>query len=412
MEIERKEYLQALIDSKSNGLVKVITGIRRCGKSYLLDPIFTDYLRSVGVENSHIVKIDLDERENRKYWNPDALDSYVRGLIKDRQTYYILLDEVQFVKDFESVLNGFLHIRNLDVYVTGSNSRFLSSDIITEFRGRGTQIKVYPLSFKEYYSATKIEKRDAFSSYMIYGGMPFLTTMGSDGAKAKYLKELFDLTYTKDIVERNGLRKDDILECLINILASSIGSLTNATRIFNTFVSDGYKGLSKETIIKYLSHLTDSFLVEKVDRYDIKGKRYISSSSKYYYEDVGLRNARLNFRQVEENHIMENIIYLELVRRGFNVDVGVVEINEDHRRKQLEVDFVCNEGSKRYYIQSALNLDTRGKTVQEEKPLMNVPDSFKKIIIVKDSIPPWHNEEGILVLGIIDFLLDGSCLEV
>lgn len=409
--IRRDDYLKQLISAKSNGLIKIITGIRRCGKSFLLDPIFTDYLKGIDVDENHIIKINFDERKNARYLNPDTLDSYLRKKVEDDKTYYFLLDEIQLVDNFESVLNGLLHLKNVDIYVTGSNSKFLSSDIVTEFRGRGTQIKVYPLSFKEYLSTFNGNKEEAFASYIIYGGMPQICSLKLEKEKAKYLKELFDLTYTKDIIDRNNIKKDDIFESLIDVLASSIGSLTNPSKITNTFISNGYKGLSKNTIIQYLSYLLDSFLVEKVMRFDIKGKKYISSPSKYYFADVGLRNARLNFRQLEENHIMENVIYLELARQGFNVDVGVVEINESNKRKQLEIDFVCNQGNKRYYIQSALNLETREKTIQEVRPFINISDGFKKVIIVKGEVTPWYTEEGILVVGMINFLTNSSCLD-
>lgn len=409
--IRRDDYLKQLISAKSNGLIKIITGIRRCGKSFLLDPIFTDYLKGSDVDENHIIKINFDERKNARYLNPDTLDSYLRKKVEDDKTYYFLLDEIQLVDNFESVLNGLLHLKNVDIYVTGSNSKFLSSDIVTEFRGRGTQINVYPLSFKEYLSTFNGNKEEAFASYIIYGGMPQICSLKLEKEKAKYLKELFDLTYTKDIIDRNNIKKDDIFESLIDVLASSIGSLTNPSKITNTFISNGYKGLSKNTIIQYLSYLLDSFLVEKVMRFDIKGKKYISSPSKYYFADVGLRNARLNFRQLEENHIMENVIYLELARQGFNVDVGVVEINESNKRKQLEIDFVCNQGNKRYYIQSALNLETREKTIQEVRPFINISDGFKKVIIVKGEVTPWYTEEGILVVGMINFLTNSSCLD-
>ena len=409
--IRRDDYLKQLISAKSNGLIKIITGIRRCGKSFLLDPIFTDYLKGIDVDENHIIKINFDERKNARYLNPDTLDSYLRKKVEDDKTYYFLLDEIQLVDNFESVLNGLLHLKNVDIYVTGSNSKFLSSDIVTEFRGRGTQIKVYPLSFKEYLSTFNGNKEEAFASYIIYGGMPQICSLKLEKEKAKYLKELFDLTYTKDIIDRNNIKKDDIFESLIDVLASSIGSLTNPSKITNTFISNGYKGLSKNTIIQYLSYLLDSFLVEKVMRFDIKRKKYISSPSKYYFADVGLRNARLNFRQLEENHIMENVIYLELARQGFNVDVGVVEINESNKRKQLEIDFVCNQGNKRYYIQSALNLETREKTIQEVRPFINISDGFKKVIIVKGEVTPWYTEEGILVVGMINFLTNSSCLD-
>lgn len=409
--IRRDDYLKQLISAKSNGLIKIITGIRRCGKSFLLDPIFTDYLKGIDVDENHIIKINFDERKNARYLNPDTLDSYLRKKVEDDKTYYFLLDEIQLVDNFESVLNGLLHLKNVDIYVTGSNSKFLSSDIVTEFRGRGTQIKVYPLSFKEFLSTFNGNKEEAFASYIIYGGMPQICSLKLEKEKAKYLKELFDLTYTKDIIDRNNIKKDDIFESLIDVLASSIGSLTNPSKITNTFISNGYKGLSKNTIIQYLSYLLDSFLVEKVMRFDIKGKKYISSPSKYYFADVGLRNARLNFRQLEENHIMENVIYLELARQGFNVDVGVVGINESNKRKQLEIDFVCNQGNKRYYIQSALNLETREKTIQEVRPFINISDGFKKVIIVKGEVTPWYTEEGILVVGMINFLTNSSCLD-
>lgn len=412
MRIQRDRYLKELISSKGNKLIKIITGIRRCGKSYLLDPIFKEHLLSTGIQDDHIIKINLDERRNRKYRNPDLLDTEVRKRIVDDDIYYLLLDEIQLVDDFESVLNGFLRINNLDIYVTGSNSKFLSSDIITEFRGRGEQIRIYPLSFKEYFSAVEMDKRDAFESYLVYGGMPLILSMKSDIKKANYLKQLFDLTYTKDIIDRNNIKKSDVLERLIDILASSVGSLTNPNKLLNTFRSSGYKDLSRNTVDLYLSYLTDSFLIEKVDRYNIKGKKYIQTPSKYYFADVGLRNARLNFRQIEENHILENIVYLELVRRGYNVDVGVVEIYGKNTRMQLEIDFVCNQGDKRYYIQTTLNLSAREKTLKEERPLLNITDNFKKIIIVKGAKTPRYTEEGILVMGIIDFLLNDNSLEV
>ncbi len=412
MRIQRDRYLKELISSKGNKLIKIITGIRRCGKSYLLDPIFKEHLLSTGIQDDHIIKINLDERRNRKYRNPDLLDTEVRKRIVDDDIYYLLLDEIQLVDDFESVLNGFLRINNLDIYVTGSNSKFLSSDIITEFRGRGEQIRIYPLSFKEYFSAVEMDKRDAFESYLVYGGMPLILSMKSDIKKANYLKQLFDLTYTKDIIDRNNIKKSDVLERLIDILASSVGSLTNPNKLLNTFRSSGYKDLSRNTVDLYLSYLTDSFLIEKVDRYNIKGKKYIQTPSKYYFADVGLRNARLNFRQIEENHILENIVYLELVRHGYNVDVGVVEIYDKNTRMQLEIDFVCNQGDKRYYIQTTLNLSAREKTLKEERPLLNITDNFKKIIIVKGTKIPRYTEEGILVMGIIDFLLNDNSLEV
>lgn len=354
----------------------------------------------------------MDQLRNHKYHNPHLLDEYIRGKIIDDKMHYIILDEIQLVSNFESLLNGFLYMSNVDVYVTGSNSRFLSSDIITEFRGRSHQIRIYPLSFKEFYNARKIEKNEAYMEYIRYGGMPLLISLENDEAKSNYLKSLFELTYFKDIVERNNVEKDDVLVSLTRIIASSIGSLTSARKLTKTYKSKGSNEVSIGTVINYLNHLEDSFLIENVRRYDIKRKRYIDATSKYYFADVGLRNAILNFRQQEENHIMENIVYLELVRRGYNVDVGIVEVREKDARRQLEVDFVCNEIDKRYYVQVAQNLETREKTIQETRPFLNIEDSFKKIIIVKDNIRPWYTEEGILVIGIIEFLLNENSLNI
>lgn len=411
-DIKRQDYLDKIISRKENGLIKIITGIRRSGKSYLLDPIFKNYLIDNGVDKNHIIKIDLDDIENEEYLEPHKLNKYVKDRIVDDKVYYILIDEIQKVNNFESVLNGFLHQRNLDVYVTGSNSKFLSSDIITEFRGRGDEIRVFPLSYSEFLSAYEGEQDKAWSEYITYGGMPLIINQTTDEQKSKYLSELFNVTYVKDIVERNNITKDDILDSLINILSSSIGSLTNPQKIYNTFISNGITDISKNTINSYIDFLLDSFLIEKVERYDIKGRKYIQTPHKYYFADIGLRNARLNFRQQEENHLMENIIYNELLIRGYNVDVGVVEIRDKGSRKQLEVDFVCNLGNKKYYIQSALNLDTREKTIQETKSLNNIGDSFKKIIVVKDNIKLWRNEEGIVIMGIQEFLLNKDSLDL
>ncbi len=411
MLIKRDEYLQKLISSKHINLIKIITGIRRSGKSYLLDPIFTNHLKESGVKESHIIKIDLDDVVNKRFHDPNVLNDHIRELLVDNEMYYIILDEIQLVKDFESVLNGFLRIKNVDVYATGSNSKFLSTDIITEFRGRSHQIHIYPLSFKEFYDANSIDKQGAFHQYIRYGGMPLLNSFKSEEEKSKYLKALFELTYFKDIIERNNVTKDEVLESITRIIASSTGSLTSARKLTNTYKSKGNNELSINTLIAYLGYLEDAFLIEKVDRYDVKGKRYIETISKYYFTDIGLRNAMLNFRQLEENHAIENLVYLELTRRGFNVDVGIVEIREGNSRKQLEVDFVCNQSYKRYYIQVALHLETREKTLQEIRPFVNIEDSFKKIIIVKDDIRPWVTEEGILVIGIIEFLLNPNSLE-
>ena len=411
-EIKRDVYLNKIINKKENGLIKVITGIRRCGKSYLLDPIYKNYLIEKEVKEDHIIKLDLDERKNKEYLDPDKLDQYVRDLIIDNDMYYLMLDEVQKVQDFESVLNGFLHIRNLDVYVTGSNSKFLSSDIITEFRGRGDEIRIYPLSFSEFNSVFDGSIDDAWEQYIVYGGLPRILSFRNEIDKSSYLKQLFEKTYLSDIVERNNIQRVDALDTVINILASSIGSLTNPNKLANTFESNGIKDISVNTITTYIKYLQDSFLIEKAERYDVKGKKYIKTPFKFYFSDIGLRNCRLNFRQQEETHIMENIIYNELLYRGYNVDVGVVEIREGDNKNQVEVDFVCNQYNKRYYVQSALSLPTREKTLQEERPLMNIPDNFKKIIVVKDDKKSWITEEGILVIGLKEFLLNPNSLDL
>lgn len=412
IKIERNVYLNKIIDRKENGLIKIVTGIRRCGKSYLLDPIFKEHLIANGVKEDHIIKLDLDERRNSKYLDPDVLDEYIRNSIKDKEMYYVLLDEIQKVEDFEAVLNGFLHIENLDVYVTGSNSKFLSSDIITEFRGRGDEIKVYPLTYGEFYSAFSGDKANAWDEYIMYGGLPRILSFKTEEQKSEYLKNLFEQTYLKDIIERKNIQRIDVLDALVNILASSIGSLTNPNKLSNTFESNNIKDVSVNTITTYVNYLLDAFLISKAERYDVKGKKYISTPSKYYFTDIGLRNCRLNFRQQEESRIMENILYNELLYRGYNVDVGVVEIREKDAKKQIEVDFVCNQYNKRYYVQSALSLETREKTIQEERPLMNIQDNFKKIIVVKDNIKPWITEEGISVVGIQEFLLNKDSMNL
>ena len=409
-EIKRKQYLKELIDRKENGLIKIVTGIRRCGKSYLLDPIFKNYLLTTGIKEDHIIKLDLEDRQNKAFLDPDELEKYILDQIKDKETYYVILDEIQKVNDFESVLNGFLHVRNLDVYVTGSNSKFLSSDIVTEFRGRGDEIKLFPLTFSEFYEVYKEDKTNAFQDYLMYGGLPYMVILKTEKQKRKYLTDLFETTYIKDIIERNNIQRKDVLDSLINVLASSIGSYTNANKITNTYISNGIKDVSINTIDSYINYLLNAFIVEKVQRYDVKGKKYINTPYKYYFADLGLRNARLNFRQMEENHLIENIVYNELLVRGYNVDVGVVEIREGDKRKQLEVDFICNEGDKKYYIQVCLGLETREKTIQEEKSLININDNFKKIIVVKDDIKPWVNEEGIEIIGLKEFLLNKNIL--
>ena len=410
--IERNDYLNKIIARKGNGLIKVITGIRRCGKSYMLNNLFYNYLIEDGVKDDHIIKLALYREENVEYHDSKKLNKYILSQIKDDDIYYVLIDEIQLADGFEFVLNGLLYEKNIDVYVTGSNSRFLSSDIITEFRGRGDEVRIYPLSFAEFVNAYDGDRYEAWNEYITYGGMPLILRQHTDEQKSRYLMSLYDLTYKKDIVDRNSIDKPDILDTLINILASSVGSLTNPQKIYNTFISNGITDISKNTIISYMDYLLDSFLIEKAQRYDVKGKKYIQTPQKYYFADIGLRNAKLNFRQQEENHIMENIIYNELLIRGYNVDVGVVEVREDNARKQLEVDFVCNQGSKRYYIQSALNLDTEEKTLQETKSLNNIGDNFKKIVVVKDNIKLWRNDAGILIIGIQEFLLNKNSLDL
>jgi len=410
--IERKAYLDKLISKKENGLIKIITGIRRCGKSYLLNTIYTDYLKSIGVKEDHIIKLALDREENKIYYDSKVLNEYIYSKIKDKDMYYVILDEIQLVDGFEYVLNSLIYEENIDVYVTGSNSKFLSSDIITEFRGRGDQVRVMPLSFSEFVSAYEGDKYEAWNEYVTYGGLPLILTKKTDEDKSQYLKEEFERTYIRDIVERNGIQRVDVLDTIINMLASSVGSLTNPQKIYDTFRSNGEKELSLNTVNAYIKNIEDSFIVNKSNRYDIKGKKYIQTPQKYYFTDIGLRNARLNFRQQEENHLMENIIYNELLIRGYNVDVGVVETREGDLRKQLEVDFVCNQGSKRYYVQVALNLDTPEKTMQESKSLNNIGDSFKKIIVVKDNIKLWRNEDGIVIMGIQEFLLNKNSLDL
>ena len=416
-EIKRDIYLNKLIDRKENDMIKVITGIRRCGKSYLMDPIYKNYLLSTGVKEDHIIKLELDSVENEEYLDRHKLYKYIMDQIKDDKMYYILLDEIQKVDGFESVLNSFLRKKNLDVYVTGSNSKFLSSDIITEFRGRGDEVRVYPLTFREYLTASSKNVDEALKEYITYGGMPYILSRKTYEEKSKYLNNLFNNTYINDIVERNNIQKDEVLESLINVLASSVGSLTNPLKLENTFKSKGFKNVSAKTINTYIDYLIDAFMITKALRYDIKGKKYINTPSKYYFTDIGLRNVRLNFRQQEDNHLMENIIYNELLVRGFNVDVGVVEYtmkdkNNKKMHKQLEVDFVCNKGSNRYYIQSAYAIPTKEKMEQEEKSLIKIDDFFKRIIIVENDIKLWRNEKGIVIMSLKQFLLDENSLDL
>ena len=410
--IERNDYLNKIIARKGNGLIKILTGIRRCGKSFILNNIFYNHLISTGIKSDHIIKLALDRAENIEYHDAKKLNEYILSQIKDDNMYYALIDEIQLAAGFVFVLNGLLYEKNIDVYVTGSNSRFLSSDIITEFRGRGDEIRIYPLSFAEFVNAYDGNRYEAWNEYVTYGGMPLILKQKTDEQKSKYLTSLYDLTYKKDIIDRNNIDKPDVLDTLINILASSVGSLTNPQKIYNTFISNGITDIAKNTVISYMDYLLDSFLIEKAERYDVKGKKYKKTPQKYYFADIGLRNAKLNFRQQEENHLMENIIYNELLIRGYNVDVGVVEVREADTRKQLEVDFVCNQGNKRYYIQSALNLDTPEKTLQETKSLNNIGDNFKKIVVVKDNIKLWRNDDGILIIGIQEFLLNKNSLDL
>lgn len=410
MEIKRDYYLDKLIQHRKNGLVKIVTGVRRCGKSYLLFNLFRNSLIDSGVKADHIISIALDDYGNKYLLDPDELYRYVKSLVMDSEDYYILLDEIQLVKDFESVINGFMHIPNADVYVTGSNSKFLSSDIVTEFRGRGDEIRIYPLNFSEFYSAYGGNFSDAWLTFCNYGGMPLCLSMQTQEDKAKYLTNLLETTYLADIINRNKLRGNAEINELTDVLASSIGSLTNPLKLSNTFASTKKVKLSTNTISAYLGYLQDAFLIEKALRFDIKGKKYINTPAKYYFVDIGLRNARLSFRQQEYTHIMENVIYNELRSRGYSVDVGVVEnVGKDNGlsvRKSFEVDFVVNSGNRRYYIQSAYNIPTQEKMAQEQASLLSINDAFRKIIIVNQPILSGYNERGILMLSLSDFLFE------
>ncbi len=413
MVISREIYLNALKLRMHNGLIKVVTGIRRSGKSFLIFNIFKNYLLEIGTEPSHIIEIQLDLRQNRKYRDPDVILEYISSLIRDSERYYILLDEVQMLEEFEEVLNSLLHIQNADVYVTGSNSKFLSKDIITEFRGRGDEVHIYPLSFKEFMSVYDGDVYRGWSEYVTYGGLPLTAALKTDEQKIQYLTTLFDETYIIDIVERNRIEKVQELNDLINVLASSIGSLSNPSKIEATFKSVIKSDISLNTIRQYIEYLKNAFIISEAQRYDVKGRKYIGTPLKYYFEDVGLRNARLGFRQIEETHLMENIIYNELRIRGYAVDVGVVPkrmADKDGKktRTQLEIDFVANKGSKRYYIQSAYSLPDAEKIKQEKASLLSVSDSFGKIIIVRDAVKSHQDENGITIMNIFDFLLSGS----
>lgn len=413
--IRRDLYLNRLIERRENGMIKVITGIRRCGKSYLLFELYRRYLIESGVPASRILMIPLDDDDFEEFRDRKRLSAYIKEQITDDGMWYVFLDEVQLCENFESVLNGLNRLDNLDIYVTGSNSKFLSSDILTEFRGRGDEVRVFPLSFSEYVSVYEGDVYDAWAEYCMYGGLPLILSKKTDELKADYLIGLSRELYLKDIENRHNLRGDHVMETLLRILASSMGSLTNPTKLSNAFGSRGIS-VSDKTIGAYIGFLLDAFMIRRAERYDIKGKKYIGSPFKYYFTDVGLRNAQLNFRQQEENHIMENIIYNELCIRGFQVDVGIVdriEKNEEGNmiRKRLEVDFVCNRGSRRYYVQSAFAIPDREKMEQEKKSLVHISDSFKKIIVVKDRMKAWRTEDGICVMGIMDFLLRPESLE-
>lgn len=417
MQIKRDFYLQQLVDGKQNGLIKIVTGTRRCGKSFLLFKLFRQYLLEVGVDSDHIIQIALDDIENANLREPLPLYKCIKAKMTDEELYYILLDEVQLVPRFEEVLNSLLRIDNADVYVTGSNSKFLSSDIITEFRGRGDEIHLYPLSLSEYCEGTGLSPAEAWKDYYTYGGLPHTLSLGTEKKKIDYLNNLFESVYLIDILERHRIKNKAEFEELVKIIASGIGAPTNPTKLENTFKSVKKINIDSVTISRYLGYMQDAFLIEKAERYDVKGKKYIGSLAKYYFTDIGLRNALLGLRQQEETHIMENVIYNELRRRGCKVDVGMVEqrfVDNDGKwqRKQLEVDFVVNEGNQRYYIQSALALPGEEKRKQEMGSLLRINDSFKKIIIVKDDIKPWRDENGILTMGLLDFLMNADSLEL
>ena len=415
--IPRESYIRRLIESQDNGLVKIITGIRRCGKSYLLFNLFHDYLNQTGIDDEHIIEFSMDSLDNEQFNAPHTMLAAVRARIKDRKKYYIFLDEIQMMPGFESLLNTLLHTRNVEVYVTGSNSHFLSKDIVTEFRGRGEEIRMHPLCFREFSLAYAAPDDECWEDYFNYGGMPLVLSYSSPERKMNYLEQLFRQVYEADIKERHHVRNTAEFDELLDVLASAVGSLTNPKKLADTFQSLKGKIISPKTLRSYIDYMEDSFMLNRALRYDVKGKKYINTPLKYYFEDVGLRNIRLGFRQQEENHIMENIIYNELLVRGYSVDVGMVEIKKQDKdgkwvRIQLEVDFIASLGSKKYYVQSALSIPDREKEIQESRPLTNINDSFKKVIIVKDHIMPRRNEEGILTIGLFDFLLKEDSLDL
>jgi predicted AAA+ superfamily ATPase len=428
----REQYLKEIISKKDNGRIKIITGLRRSGKSVLLFQLYREWLLGEGVKEDQIIALALDILENARYRNPLELDKYVRDhMVDPKKRYYIFIDEIQFVSEIQNpyvdnedakitfidVILGFMHMDNADVYVTGSNSKMLSSDILTQFRDRGDEIRVYPLSFAEFYNEYEGDKRGAWQDYYTYGGMPLATSLESHEEKSRYLRDLFDRTYIKDVLERHEIKNDtEVLDILLDVLASGIGSLTNPSKLANTFKSERQIGIGSETIEKYIGYFEESFLIEKAVRYDVKGRKYIGTPAKYYYTDLGLRNARLWFRQLEETHIMENVLYNDLIQRGMNVDVGVVEYNTKDAdgkkiRKQLEVDFVVNQGGKRFYIQSALSIADPDKKEQEIESLKRIPDSFSKMVVVRDYLKPWQDENGITYVGIEQFLLNEELLK-
>lgn len=416
VEIKRDAYLEQLKIRKDNGMIKIITGIRRCGKSFLLFVLLKKYLLEIGVDSEHIIEIALDGIENEELRDPKKCYQYIKEVMKDEQKYYLFLDEVQFMPRFEEVLNSLLRISNIDVYVTGSNSKFLSSDIVTEFRGRGDEVRIYPLSFAEFFAAFDGDYDAAWNEYMTYGGLPQVAQFSMERQKAEYLKNIFANVYIKDVVERNKIQNVDEIGILVDILASAIGAPTNPTKISNIFTSERGSSYNNKTISNHIDYLSEAFLISKANRYNIKGRKYVGANLKYYFTDIGLRNARLNFRQQEPTHIMENIVYNELLVRGYNVDVGIVDVyakNGEGRRvhKQLEVDFVVNQGSQRYYIQVAYDMSSEEKQRQEFYSLRNIPDSFKKIVIVNGTAKPWRNEEGFVIMGMKYFLLNADSLE-
>lgn len=414
MEIKRDYYLNQLIEAKNDKLIKIVTGIRRCGKSYLLNNIFYNFLINEGIDDNHIIKIALDDLDYEELLEPKNLSRYIKEKIIDKKVYYVILDEIQLVKNFEGVLNGLLRIENIDIYVTGSNSKFLSTDIVTEFRGRGEEIRIYPLSYSEFMSVYNGDKLEGWTEYCTYGGLPLVVSMKNDERKMNYLKEQQKNVYINDVIERNNVKNDSELINLVEVISSSIGSLSNPKKISDTFKSTANINIDPKTISSYLKYLEEAFIIEKANRYDVKGKKYLSTPYKFYFSDIGIRNSFINFRQQEETHIMENIIYLELKRRGFNVDVGVIEIKttkeNEYIYKQLEIDFIANKGNNKYYIQSALNMPLSENIEQEERPLLKINDSFKKFIIVKDYIKRNRDENGIITMSIFDFLLDINSL--